>query len=214
MEDTDFVTPGEVPQITLQRQSAELAKIKKEMASVQKSIDELVNGMNGALDQMRIKYNVEKALALDADITYRETEEGKTIISITKNGNTTESTYDSFPVEVKAGIDRAVAIRRKKISKNEAKSNIKTKYKIGDHLILRGKIKDGSERLVKKFEIKKIIWSIKSKPMNIFILKQLEGPNNNTTLDRNDCKKYHIKYEEGLQAYSMMLNFTRIRKNK
>lgn len=98
---------------------------------------------------------------------------------------------------------------RKLISKNKAKSFIKTRYKIGDILILRGKIKDGSEKNVKEFEVKKVIWSVKSQPVNVLILKQLSGMNTNMSLNKNDCKKYHIKYEPGLQVYSMSLNFNK-----
>lgn len=102
----------------------------------------------------------------------------------------------------------------KKSSKDNAKSKVNERYKIGDILILRGKIRDGSSRVVKKFEVKKVIWSIRGKEMNILILKQLSGPNNNRSLGKDDCVKYHIKYEPGLQVYSMMLGFVKSRKVK
>ena len=213
MEDTDFVNPGEVPQIVLERKSAELVKMKKEMASVRQAVDALIKDMQNSTQKERIKYNMEKALSVNADITHKETEDGKIVITVIKDGKSTEAIFDSLDNEVIEGIDKAMSLRRKKKSKDEAKNNVKVRYKIGDHLVLRGKIRDGSKRYIKKFEVKKVIWSIKGKPMNILILKQYEGNNNNTTLDRNDCKKYHIKYEEGLQAYSMMLNFSKIRKN-
>ena len=162
----------------------------------------------------RIEYNMKKAIALDADITYKDTDDGQVSITITKNGKEENIILDTLPKEVRIGIDRAMEIRKKKLSKNEAKSSVKVRYKIGDHLILRGKIKDGSEKIVKKFEVKKVIWSVHSNPVNILILKQYEGPNNNRSLDKNDCKKYHIKYEEGLQVYSMMLNFSKINRKK
>lgn len=162
----------------------------------------------------RIEYNMKKAIALDADITYKDTDDGQVSITITKNGKEENILLDTLPKEVRTGIDRAMELRKKKLSKNEAKSSVKVRYKIGDHLILRGKIKDGSERIVKKFEVKKVIWSVHSNPVNILILKQYEGPNNNRSLDKNDCKKYHIKYEEGLQVYSMMLNFSKINRKK
>lgn len=101
---------------------------------------------------------------------------------------------------------------KKVLAKREAKNSINTKYKIGDILILKSKIKDGSKKYYKKFEVKKVIWSIRNNPVNILILKQISGINNNLSLDRNDCKKYHIKYEPGLQAYSMMLNFVKTKK--
>lgn len=104
-------------------------------------------------------------------------------------------------------------IINKKNAKDEAKKKTDIKYKIGDILLLRGKIKDGSKRVVKKFIVRKVIWSVRTNPVNILILKQIEGDCNNSTLSRDDCKRYHIKYEEGLQVYSMMMNFVKIRKD-
>ena len=214
MEDLGFVIPSEEVDKTIQQLQKELdmMRISNEMASVRDVVDAMLNKAKSAEIKERIKYNIEKALSMDADITYKDTEDGKTIIYVTKDGNTIENTFDHIDTEVKAGIDKAMTIRKKKWSKNEAKASVKTRYKIGDHVILRGKIRDGSEPIVKKFEVKKVIWSVHSNPVNILILKQLEGSNNNRSLDKNDCKKYHIKYEEGLQVYSMMLNFSKIRK--
>ena len=214
MEDLGFAVPSEETDKTIQQLQKELdmMRISNEMASVRDVVDAMLNKAKSAEIKERIKYNIEKALSMDADITYKDTEDGKTIIYVTKDGNTIENTFDHIDTEVKAGIDKAMTIRKKKWSKNEAKASVKTRYKIGDHVILRGKIRDGSEPIVKKFEVKKVIWSVHSNPVNILILKQLEGSNNNRSLDKNDCKKYHIKYEEGLQVYSMMLNFSKIRK--
>lgn len=214
MEDLGFVIPSEEVDKTIQQLQKELdmMRISNEMTSVRDVVDAMLNKAKSAEIKERIKYNIEKALSMDADITYKDTEDGKTIIYVTKDGNTIENTFDHIDTEVKAGIDKAMNIRKKKWSKNEAKASVKTRYKIGDHVILRGKIRDGSEPIVKKFEVKKVIWSVHSNPVNILILKQLEGSNNNRSLDKNDCKKYHIKYEEGLQVYSMMLNFSKIRK--
>lgn len=185
---------------------------KNNMPSVAKAVDAMINNAKNIESKERIKYNIEKALSMNADITYKDTEDGKILITVIKDGKSTESIFDHIDPEVRQGIDLAMAYRKKKWSKNEAKAAVKTRYKIGDMVILRGKIKDGSERIVKKFEVKKIIWSIHANPVNILILKQLEGPNNNRSLDKEDCKKYHIKYEPGLQVYSMMLNFSKIHK--
>ena len=99
-------------------------------------------------------------------------------------------------------------------AKREAKSEMNKWFKIGDVIAIRGKIRDGSRRNVKKFVVKKIIWSINAKPVNVYILKQISGECNNMTLTKNDCKKYHVKYEENLQVYSMMLNWYLIEKMK
>jgi len=205
MEDVDFARPGDVP-MTVQ------IKRQKEMASMKHQLDFLMKEQKTASQKERIKYNMEKALSMNADISYKDTEDGKVVIYVTKDNKTTENVFDNLDKEVKEGIDLAMAIRKKKKSKNEAKNAVKVRYKIGDYIILRGKIKDGSEPIVKKFEVKKIIWSINANPVNILILKQLDGVNNNRSLDRNDCLKYHIKYEPGLQVYSMMLNFSKIRR--
>lgn len=205
MEDIDFVRPGDVPM-------AVQIKRQKEMASMKHQLDFLMKEQKTASQKERIKYNMEKALSMNADISYKDTEDGKVVISVTKDNKTTENVFDTLDKEVKEGIDLAMAIRKKKKSKNEAKNAVKVRYKIGDYIVLRGKIKDGSEPIVKKFEVKKVIWSIHANPVNILILKQLEGVNNNRSLDKNDCLKYHIKYEPGLQVYSMMLNFSKIRR--
>ena len=103
---------------------------------------------------------------------------------------------------------------QKKISKDEAKSLVTVRYKIGDVLMLKSKIRDGSKRNYKKFVVKKIIWSINSNPVNIIIVKQVSGPITNMSMSKIDCKRYHIKYEENLQVYSMMMNFVKIADKK
>ena len=99
----------------------------------------------------------------------------------------------------------------KKISKDSAKQAITVRYKLGDVLTLKSKIRDGSKKIIKKFIVKKIIWSICSNPVNVIVVKQIEGPVNNMSLTKADCKKYHIKYEENLQVYSMLTNFIKIK---
>ena len=120
--------------------------------------------------------------------------------------------YDDLTEDELKFVNTYVAKQDKKAAKDRAKSKVTERYKIGDILTLRGKIRDGSSRIVKKFEVKKVIWSIRGKEMNILILKQLSGPNNNRTLGKDDCLKYHIKYEPGLQVYSMFLGFVKSKK--
>lgn len=98
-------------------------------------------------------------------------------------------------------------IAKKKKSKDEAKKLINRKFNVGDILLLRGKYKDGSARNEKYFEVKKVIWSLKGQIVNALILKQLSGTNNNMSLTKKDCVKYHVKYEPGLQVYPMNLDF-------
>lgn len=98
----------------------------------------------------------------------------------------------------------------KKLAKDIAKQSVTVRYKPGDVLLLKGKIRDGSRKLIKKFVVKKLIWSIYSKPVSVLIVQQIEGVNNNMSLTKADCKKYHIKYEENLQVYPMLTKFTKI----
>lgn len=188
-------------------------KKSEKMPTVNKEIVAMLKGSQSKDSAERIQYNIKKALAMDAEISYKDTDDGKISVTVVKDGKETVSIFDSLDNEVKIGITKAMELRGKKRSKEEAKNSVKYRYKVGDRVVLRGKIRDGSERIVKKFEVVKVIWSIRSKPVNILILRQYEGPNNNRSLDKNDCKKYHIKYEPGLQVYSMMLNFSKIRKN-
>ena len=103
-------------------------------------------------------------------------------------------------------------IAKKKKSKDEAKKLVNKHFKNGDILVLRGKYRDGSQKNEKIFEVKKVIWSLKGQIVNVLILKQLSGTNNNTSLTKKDCIKYHVKYEPGLQVYSMSLDFKKRKK--
>ena len=120
--------------------------------------------------------------------------------------------YDDLTDDELKFVNTYLAKQDKKAAKDRAKAKVTERYKIGDILTLRGKIRDGSSRIVKKFEVKKVIWSIRGKEMNVLILKQLSGPNNNRTLGKDDCIRYHIKYEPGLQVYSMLLGFVKSKK--
>ena len=99
---------------------------------------------------------------------------------------------------------------QKRFAKEEAKKLATIVYNVGDKVALKSKIRDGSKKIIKKFIVKRIIWSVNLNPVNILILKQIEGPINNLSLTKADCKKYHIKYEENLQVYSMFMNFTKL----
>ena len=101
---------------------------------------------------------------------------------------------------------------QKKFAKDEAKGLVTTRFKLGDVVALKSKIRDGSKKVIKKFIVKKIIWSVNANPVNVIIVKQIEGPLNNLSLTKADCKKYHVKYEENLQVYSMFMNFSKINK--
>ena len=63
-----------------------------------------------------IESKINKVISKDADITYKDTEDGKTVIYVTKDGKTTENTFDHIDNEVKIAIDQAMALRKKKSS--------------------------------------------------------------------------------------------------
>ena len=109
--------------------------------------------------------------------------------------------------EQEAYIDPSVEVTKQK-AKNNAKALVKKKFVVGKKYMLRQKSVCGSREIIKKYICKKFIYTVKDELLNILILKQIEGPKGTIfTLNRNDCKRYHIKYEPGLQVFSMEFNW-------
>ena len=109
--------------------------------------------------------------------------------------------------EQEAYIDPSVEVTKRK-AKNNAKALVKKKFVVGKKYMLRQKSVCGSREIIKKYVCKKFIYTVKDELLNILILKQVEGPKGTIfTLNRNDCKRYHIKYEPGLQVFSMEFNW-------
>ena len=109
--------------------------------------------------------------------------------------------------EQEAYIDPSVEVTKQK-AKNNAKALVKKKFVVGKKYMLRQKSVCGSREIIKKYVCKKFIYTVKDELLNILILKQVEGPKGTIfTLNRNDCKRYHIKYEPGLQVFSMEFNW-------
>lgn len=101
-----------------------------------------------------------------------------------------------------------VAEVTKQEAKNNAKALVKKKFVVGKKYMLRQKSVCGSREIIKKYVCKKFIYTVKDELLNILILKQVEGPKGTIfTLNRNDCKRYHIRYEPGLQVFSMEFNW-------
>ena len=99
-------------------------------------------------------------------------------------------------------------VKTKRDYKNEAKAKVKRKFKLGDLISLKIKSKGGSKEIIKGFKVMKFVYSMNDTETNILILKQIYGPKGTMyTLNRHDCKKLHIKYEPGLQVFSMLLNW-------
>ena len=109
--------------------------------------------------------------------------------------------------EQEAYIEPSVEVT-KHDAKNNAKALVKKKFVVGKKYMLRQKSVCGSREIIKKYVCKKFIYTVKDELLNILILKQVEGPKGTIfTLNRNDCKRYHIKYEPGLQVFSMEFNW-------
>ena len=109
--------------------------------------------------------------------------------------------------EQEAYIEPSVEVTKQK-AKNNAKALVKKKFVVGKKYMLRQKSVCGSREIIKKYVCKKFIYTVKDELLNILILKQVEGPKGTIfTLNRNDCKRYHIKYEPGLQVFSMEFNW-------
>ena len=136
----------------------------------------------------------------------------KQIIKWTKKKNKKKDMSQSpipIPVEerviVKANKN---AYQAKYIAKHKGKNRIKTKFKIGRYYYQRIKPKDGSPNIVIKYQCVKTIYSIKDIEVNIVIMRQLTPYDGRKfTLDRQECQKFHIKYEPGLEVWPMEINW-------
>lgn len=91
---------------------------------------------------------------------------------------------------------------------------VKTKkFKIGEHYFIHPM---NNKKLRREFVVKKTIYSIKDREVNIVIMKQISGPESTTkfTLSKEDCLKFHLKYEDGLQVCSMELDWKPLKNKK
>lgn len=92
--------------------------------------------------------------------------------------------------------------------KNDIKSKINVKFVIGDKYLLQYK----NKKLNKTFILKKFIYCVNDEPLNIVIMKQINGPlSTRYTISKADCLKFHIKYEKGLEVFSMKLNWKHLK---
>lgn len=91
---------------------------------------------------------------------------------------------------------------------------VKTKkFKIGEHYLIHPM---NNKKVRREFVVKKTIYSIKDREVNIVIMKQISGPESTTkfTLSKEDCLKFHLKYEDGLQVCSMELDWKLLKSKK
>lgn len=99
------------------------------------------------------------------------------------------------------------SIELKRISKNEAKKQIRYKYRIGDMYSLRYRTLGGDRISDDVYVVKKVIHSIGANIVNILVMKKIYGNmeevSSRNTLSLNDCRIFHIKYEPGLLVFNM-----------
>lgn len=97
--------------------------------------------------------------------------------------------------------------------RREAKKKVGKKFIVGEKYYIKNK--NGNKVTYKIYELKKYIYSIGEISVCCLIMKQIGGEPVTTkfTLNKFDCIKYHIKYEDGLEVFPMNLNFIKISEN-
>lgn len=96
----------------------------------------------------------------------------------------------------------------KKRFKTDEKKNQRIKFVVGKHYYLLTKAPFGDKRIYREFVLKKFCYCRNDMPLNILILKEVSDFNcTKYTLNRNDCLKYHVKYEPGLQIFPMSMRW-------
>lgn len=113
------------------------------------------------------------------------------------------------PVQVEPVVEDVPVVQKtKREYKNEAKALVGKKFVVGKTYMLRQKGICGSKDIIKKYILKKFIYTSKDAMLNILIMKQTDGNYGSIfCLDKDACQRYHIKYEPGLQVFSMELNW-------
>lgn len=110
---------------------------------------------------------------------------------------------------VKQKPDRTVKQNAKKL----AKKCIKTKWVIGGIYVQKIKPRNGSKPLIWEYELVKYVYTINDYQMNSLIVKKISGPEERIfSLSPYDCKRLHIKFQQGLQIISMNTKNLRLKK--
>ena len=83
------------------------------------------------------------------------------------------------------------------------------KFIIGEHYVIYPmKNKD----LRREYVVKKTIYTIRDREVRILIMKQVGGSRSTKyTLNKADCLKFHIKFEEGLEVFSMDMDWKKVK---
>jgi hypothetical protein len=136
--------------------------------------------------------NVVQTQVVNQEVYYQNMFQGCQSVKIGDNNSTTvNSSY-----------------KLKNIAKNKAKRSINKRFKVGGRYFLHLKSRDGSRYILKEYVCKKFIYSLNDNIMNIVIMQQVAGEvDKKFTLNKNECKQFHIKFEPGLEVYSMDMNW-------
>lgn len=161
----------------------------------------LLKRNKSSITQIQINNNSENVVqtqVVSQEVYYQKMFQGCQSVNIEDNNSTTvNSSY-----------------KLKNIAKNKAKRSINKRFKVGGRYFLHLKSRDGSRYILKEYVCKKIIYSLNDNIMNIVIMQQVAGEvDKKFTLNKNECKQFHIKYEPGLEVYSMDMNWISEKKN-
>jgi hypothetical protein len=155
----------------------------------------LLKRNKSSITQIQINNNSENVVqtqVVSQEVYYQKMFQGCQSVNIEDNNSTTvNSSY-----------------KLKNIAKNKAKRSINKRFKVGGRYFLHLKSRDGSRYILKEYVCKKFIYSLNDNIMNIVIMQQVAGEvDKKFTLNKNECKQFHIKYEPGLEVYSMDMNW-------
>lgn len=134
------------------------------------------------------------------------------LLEVKSNDNIVETEKDEHQDKlVKQKPDRTVKQNAKKL----AKKCIKTKWVIGGIYVQKIKPRNGSKPLIWEYELIKYVYTIKDYQMNSLIVKKISGPEERIfSLSPYDCKRLHIKFQQGLQIISMNTKNLRLKKKQ
>ena len=155
----------------------------------------LLKRNKSSITQIQINNNSENVVqtqVVSQEVYYQKMFQGCQSVNIEDNNSTTvNSSY-----------------KLKNIAKNKAKRSINKRFKVGGRYFLHLKSRDGSRYILKEYVCKKYIYSLNDNIMNIVIMQQVAGEvDKKFTLNKNECKQFQIKYEPGLEVYSMDMNW-------
>ncbi len=123
--------------------------------------------------------------------------------------NTKQNETEEYNNNRKKFVDK---VRRKN------KKEIGKKFVVGKKYFLKVRSVTNFNHIYKIYELKKFIYSINNRTVNVVIMKRINGEdderfNTTFTLNSTDCAKYHVKYEPGLQVFPMELNWCLVNEN-